>query len=87
MSTITKLTIQIMLSELGYYSNMKLDPIAYHGYRETTENLQNVIEEIDVELLLRPKDTNALLDHRISLQKRLDSLKIEKQINTPAVAV
>lgn len=82
---ITKRLISIML-EHGMYSTMTIDPIAYHGYRETIENLENVIEEIDVEILLRPKDTDKLLDHRSSLQKRLDALNMTKMENTPAVS-
>ena len=70
----------------GMYSTMEIDPIAYHGYRETIQNLEDVIEEIDVEILLRPQDTDKLLDHRISLQKRLDELNMTKMKNTPAVS-
>lgn len=65
--------------DYGMYSTMKLDPIAYHGYKETIQNLENVIEEIDVELLLRPQDSDRLLEHRFSLQTRLDKLNNTKE--------
>jgi len=67
------------------YSNMVLDPIAYHGYKETIQNLEDIIEEIDVELLLRPQNSDRLLEHRFSLQNRLDKLNNTKNIEMPTV--
>lgn len=78
----TKSTIEIML-KYGMYSKMEMDPIKYHGYKETIPNLEETIDEIDIELLLRPQDADRLLDHRLSLSKRLDALRIEKWNNTP----
>lgn len=76
--------IKIMINN-GFYSTIIIDPIAYHGYKETISTLREVIEEIDVELLLRPQDTNILLDHRISLQKRLDALESCKTKAMPSI--
>ncbi len=83
---LTKGVISIMLSEDGFYSKMKMCPIEYHGYRETVENVEELIEEIDVELMLKPQYSDNLLDHRNSLSKKLDKLKIERQLNTPAIS-
>lgn len=71
--------------DYGMYSNMVLDPIAYHGYKETIQNLEDIIEEIDVELLLRPQNSDRLLEHRFSLQNRLDKLNNTKNIEMPTV--
>lgn len=85
MGTITKGLIAIMLDG-GMYSEMITDPITYHGYKETIQNLEDVIEEIDVEIMLRPQSINNLLDHRSSLQKRLDKLNNTKNLNMPSIS-
>lgn len=76
--------IKIMLDH-GFYSTMKLDPIDYHGYRETIQNLTDVIEEIEVEMLLKPDFKDKLTITKDKLQKRLDTLTQEKLRNMPAV--
>lgn len=71
---LTKSLIQLMLND-GYYSTMDMDPIEYHGYTETIETLTEVLEEIEVELLLRPKDSDKLLVHRTNISIRLYGLE------------
>ncbi|MBB2149158.1 hypothetical protein [Pedobacter gandavensis] len=81
---ITKSLIQIMLND-GYYSTMNIDPMKHHGYNETIELLTEVLEEIEVECLLRPQDIDKLLDHRNSISKRLYTLEADKRNSMPSV--
>lgn len=85
MGTLSKLTIEIMVNH-GYYSKMTMDPIAYHGYIENIQNLQDVIEEIETELFLLPGEKVILNGHLDSLKPRLEKLLIDKQNNMPSVA-
>lgn len=77
--------IKCIMCENGYYNAMNIDPIDFHGYLETKENLEQVLEEIDIELLLRPEFADKLLDLRSNISSRLEIQQHLKHINTPSV--
>lgn len=59
----------------GFYSKMTDDPLKVLKYKETAYNIEGVIAEIDMEISLRPKDQDHLLDLRLFMMRKLKRLK------------
>lgn len=53
----------------GFYSSMQMCPLAYHGYRKTKENINEIIEEIEYEISVYPNEADHLLDMINNLNK------------------
>jgi hypothetical protein len=64
-----------LINHNPYYADMAICPIAYHGYRLTEENINQVIEEIEYELSVYPENCDKLLDQINSLKEKLTALK------------
>lgn len=60
-----------LINKWPYYSDMKICPLQYHGYRVTDNNIKEVIAEIEYELSVRPEHADVLLDHVNNLKKQL----------------
>jgi hypothetical protein len=60
-----------LINKYPYYAEMKICPLAYHGYRETENNIKQVIEEIRYELSVYPENCDILLDQIGGLNHKL----------------
>lgn len=56
------------LDEKPFYSEIRINPLDYHGYRYTKENVEMVIEELQYELSKYPEYSDILLDHILSVK-------------------
>lgn len=64
-----------LINDNPYYAEMNICPIAYHGYKLTKENINQVIEEIKYEISVYPEHCDKLLDQINRLKEILATIK------------